>query len=495
MDAVSNIYLIIFLPLLSSLFCQFFKKKSSSFWFTCISCFAVLIFSLKIFPDIIAYEEIISDLSFSTLSLALEFKLDLLGNIFLILLSFLKIAILLFYKNDIDRSLDAKNNSIFYSVFLLHLFSLVGIFTANNLLNLFLFFEIYSFSFFATLSISSDKSLLKVSFKYFALSVFSSLILLFSFFAIYLVFGESNIAKIATSFALLKGENNMFLWLIFSLIIFALVIKFFPLWLYFEKIKSTRLISNFLAVESLFIKTNIGIYLALKFSYFFFGGNLFFSEFDFDIILLFCSLSLIFYSSVKLYKQKHLKVIVAYLCLNNLGFIFAAISLQTMQSLQALFFYLLNFNLINFFLFIFASFLKKYSQSSSITGLKQLDENYVLLSLPLKLVIFFIAGFPLTILFFANWNLVYNSFVFDFEIFLIIAVFVSTFAQSNFAIKLINAFFAGSKKKIEINKDRYVFYLLSFWFLTALIYLTFFLSSFVNALSVRLASYLLSNSL
>jgi formate hydrogenlyase subunit 3/multisubunit Na+/H+ antiporter MnhD subunit len=182
MGVVSNIYLIIFLPLVASLFCQIFARKSLSFWIAFISCIATFFLALKVFPDVLIYEKISNDFELSPLSIALEFRLDLLGMIFLLLLTFLKIVILFFYRTDIERALDDKSIRIFYSVFLLHLFSLVGIFTTNNLLNLFLFFEIYAFSFFATVSISRDSELLKLSFRYFCLNATSSLLILFLFF-------------------------------------------------------------------------------------------------------------------------------------------------------------------------------------------------------------------------------------------------------------------------------------------------------------------------
>lgn len=509
MGTVSNVYLLIFLPLIASLLCQIFSHKSLPFWIAFTSCILEFFLALKIFPDILIYEKISNDFELSPLSIALEFRLDLLGMIFLLLLIFLKIVILFFYRFDIEKFLNEKNNRTFYSVFLLHLFALVGIFTTNNLLNLFLFFEIYAFSFFATLSISKDVDLLKLAFRYFCLNAASSLLILFCFFAIYLIFNETNFDKIAENLALLSAGYSWFLMATFLLLTLAFLVKFFPFWLYFEKFKSSSLIANFLAIDSLFIKTNVGIFLVLKFIYFFFGNHVVFvdfakSKFDLAPILLFLSILLIFYSAAKLYQQKHLKLIAAYLCLNNLGFIFACIALQSVKSLQALFFYLLNFSLVNLLIFIFASFMKRNFATSSISKIWMIRKNHSLLVLPLKLLIFFIAAFPLTILFFANWYLAYTSFSFGFEAFLLIALVLSNFVHVNLAIKLISSFFSknADKKNAEILQEfsflglkKYQFYLASFWFLIITIYMMFFASNLIDGLSLKFASYLLSNSL
>jgi multicomponent Na+:H+ antiporter subunit D len=497
MGTISNIYLLIFIPLIASLCCQIISGKRTPFYLAAFTSILLFFLTLKIFPDILVYEKISNDFELSVLSLALEFKLDIVSINFLILLIFLKIVILFFFRSDIENSLTDRGIRNFYSVFLLHLFALSGIFTSNNLFNLFLFFEIYAFSFFAISSISNDIKLLKISFNYFCLSVASSLLILFVFFVVYLTFGEVNFDRIIASFNLLPPKNYWFIKSIFWLLALAFLLKFFPLWLYFDKLKSASLIGGFLVIDSLFIKTLIGIFLILKFSYFFFGNSLLFSGFDFDPIIILAAISLIFYSAIRLYMQKHLKLICAYLCLNNLGFIIASIALQTTESLQALFFYLISFSLVNLFIFLFAVFLKRHFHTSSIDKIWLIKKSNFSLILPLKLLIFFIAAFPLTFMFFANWYLAFASMKIGFEIFLFVGLILSNFVQVAIALKFANSLFLSDKTREapEFILQNYRFYLLSFWFLIAAIYSVAMLSGVLNNFSLRFASYLLSNTI
>lgn len=499
MNAISNIYLIIFLPLFSSLLCQLIGKKPLPFWIALSSSILLLFLTLKVLPDVLIYEKITNDFELSPLSIALEFRLDVLGIIFLMLLIFLKIVILCYYRYDIEKLLEANGHKVFYSVYLLHLFALVGIFTTNNLLNLFLFFEIYSFAFFATSSISKSLKISKLSFRYYCLNATSSLMILFCCLAIYLVFGELNFSHISEAFAINPSVNSWFIYSIFLILAVAFVIKFFPFWLYFENLKSVSLISNFISIDSLFIKTNVGIFVILKFLYFFFGNHLLFSRFDFSPLIIFIALLLIFYSAIKLYQQKHLKSITVYFCLNNLGFILACLAIQTIESLQAMFFYILNFSLVNLLIFIFATFLKRNFKTSSINKIWLINQNHFLLVLPLKLLIFFIAAFPLSILFFANWYLAYASFTLDFAAFLVVGLIISNFVHVTLAIKLISSFFRKginrTEKSIVLSPRDYTFYLASFWFIIATIYLSSLASNLTNNLSLRFASFLLSNSI
>ena len=495
--AISNIYLLIFLPLVASLCCQILVGKKPTFYFALFTSLLLFILALKTFPLILQSEKISSDFQLSLVSIAIEFKLDLLGISFLILLLFIKIVTLFFFRTDVEKFLDEKSSRAFYSVFLLNLFALVGIFTSNNLFNLFFFFEIYAFSFFAITSISSDLKLLKISFRYFCLSAASSLIMIFCFFGIYLVFGEVNFDAMAQNFYLLDKKNIWFAQTIFLLLAAAIFMRFFPLWLYFRKLRSSSVVASFFIQDSLFIKTLVGVFLILKFVYFFFGNHLVFENINFDPLLILAAIALIFYSAINLYRQKHLKLICMFFCLNNLGFMLAAIPLQSIESIQALFFYVLNFALVNFFIFIFASFLKRYFHTSSIKKIWLLRRNNMALTLPIKLIVFFVISFPLSFMFMGNWYMALSSFRPDFAALILGALMASNFVYIAVAIRLIDSFFSShnSSQMPVLPTKNYYSYLLSFWFLIGGIYASILLASELNSLSLRFASYLFSNTI
>ncbi|MFM6973282.1 MAG: hypothetical protein ACKOXJ_06735, partial [Alphaproteobacteria bacterium] len=156
---ISNIYLLIFLPILASLSCQIFPNKNFCFNITIFSFLAIFILILKIFPDVLIYEKIASDYELSIVSLGLEFSLDLLGIIILAIIIFLEFLVIIFFKKDIDNILNSRHHTNFYSVFLLKIFSLIALILSNNLFNLFFFIEIYSFAFFSIATISFNKKL------------------------------------------------------------------------------------------------------------------------------------------------------------------------------------------------------------------------------------------------------------------------------------------------------------------------------------------------
>jgi len=479
MALISTIYAIIFLPLITSLLCQIFTKNNFSFALT-IACLLIILFSLiKISPEIFSLQTISNDFEIAPLSLALEFKLDASSAIFLFAIILLNLIILLYYWPDIKNFLDNKNSKIFYSVYLLRIFTAIGLVTSNNMLNLFLFLEIYACSFFAIFSISKDIKIAELSFRYFSFNSAASLLILFSFLIIYLIFGSLNLDIIKQN--LVESKDVRFFSVLSILVSIGFIIKFFPFWLYFKNLKNNNLLANFFVVDSLFIKSNLGIFFAIKFSY------LFFTDHVTSIIIIIVAALLIFYSLFRLCQTKHFKLIAIYLCIINLGLILICLALHGKKSDQAAFFYWLNFNLVNLFLFIFATFLKRKFNTSSIDKIFLFATNKSLI-LPLKMLIIFIASFPFTFLFYGNWYLVLESLQFNTKLasaLVICVLAIENFVLLFFAVKIATIVFfearGSSSEKLELKP----FYTISFWSLIIVIYALIFCSDFLGKLSLK----------
>jgi len=498
---ISNIYLLIFIPFIASLSCQIFQFKNAGFSITLASILSIFALTVKIFPDILIYEKVKNDYDLSLLSIALEFSLDLVGIVFLFIILFLEFIILIFYRRDIEKMLTNKNYAFFYSVFLLNLFGLIGIFTTNNLFNLYIFIEIYSFAFFSITTISYNKKLLNISFKNFCLSSASSILILICFFAIYLTFGELNFDKIADNIFLLPKDNIWFLLLIFLLFFLAIIVKFFPLWQYFEKLKSTSLVASFLIIDAFFVKILVGLFLVIKFIYFFFGSNFLFTQYKFSTIIMLIGLLIVMFSSFKIIAEKHLKLICIYFVISNIGFMISAIGLQSIESMQSMFFFMLNFAITNFFIFLFASFVKTNFQTSSLNKMARELQISEAISLPLKLIIPFVIGLPFTLLFFAYWHLALAILDYNLKIIMLLALIVSSFSQLNVAIKIIDAFIFKTNLPDISSKSSKLFIkenfsqILCFWLIIFVIFIIALLSESFNNLSLRFATFLLSNSI
>lgn len=483
MALISTIYAIIFLPLATSLLCQIFTKKNISFALTAACLFVILFLIIKVSPAIFLAQNIANDFELAPLSMALEFKLDVSSTIFIAAVILLNLIILFYYQLDIKNDLNHKDSKIFYSVYLLRVFTTIGVLSSNNLLNLFLFLEVYACSFFAIFSIAKDAKVSRLSFSYFCFNSAAAIVILFCFLIIYLVFGSLNLDIIKQN--LIESKDVRFFAILASLLFIGFVIKFFPFWIYFENLKNNNLLANFFAVDSLFIKANLGIFFAIKFSYLFFIDKMVAN------FIIFLAAILIFYSLFLLYKAKHFKLIAIYLCIINLGLILICLALNTAKSKQAAFFYWLNFNLINLFLFIFATFLKRKFNTSSLDKIL-LTANNKFFAMPLKMLIIFVAAFPFSFLFYGHWYLALD--ILQFSSKPISALITGVLAITNgvflfVAIKIAAKIFIFSNdlapKKLAIEPHKYWLYSISFWLLVILVYGLTFCFDLVNKLSLQ----------
>jgi formate hydrogenlyase subunit 3/multisubunit Na+/H+ antiporter MnhD subunit len=428
----STIYIAIFFPLIASLFCHLLAHKNFAFFIAIFSSFATifLIAQVALFGG-----EATNDFNLSAISLALEFKLDKVSSLLLTSLILAKILSLLFYQKNLKKYLDNQNGGKFYAVFLINIFAITGIFSANNIFNLFLFIEIYHFSYFASTSILKNDKLSRDSFDYFCLNSIASLLILLVFIALFLLTKEVNFDKISSAMPLILNPNLAPL--LFAILLIAMVIKFFPTWLFFKKIKNTNPSIDFFAIDTLFIKSAIGIVLSLKFIHYFFNDDLNFNNISFALILFCLSFVLIIYSAYKIYQQKNLKTLASYCSFNNLFLILGCIAVGNSLSNKAIIFYLLNLITVNLAIFIFASFLKRHFKTANINKISLLKQRNFLSAFPLKLSIFFIAALPFSFLFLGNWYLFNAIFQADYSLILSLAILISMLAQLSLARRLL----------------------------------------------------------
>ena len=429
--------------------------------------------------------------------MALEFSLDIVGIVFLALIIFLLAIIIIFYRQDVRKTLSSKNQSHFYSVQLLNLFSIIGLICSNNIFNIYFFIEIYSFTFFAITTISYNLKLLQLSFKIFCLSAVSSILILICFYAIYLSFDAVNLDKIVENLFLMPIDKMWFIMSVFVILAIAFIFKFFPIWQYFKKITNKSAIANFIMFDAFFIKVLIGMFISLKFTYFFFGSKFIFSYFNLSKILILCAFLLVLFSSIKLYRVKNLKLIYIYLSLNNIGFIILAVAIQSIESLQALFFFLLNFATVNLGFFLLASYLKNNLNILSIKQLDKISNFDSKILIPLKFIIAFIIALPFTFLFFGYWYIGLASFDNNLNFITLIILMFSSFSCFLVAIRIMKNFPANSLQTNNNNDFMIVNYsqIIALWIVIASIILFIFLSDITNQMSLRFASFLTANSI
>ncbi len=435
-------YITLFLPLIASVFCFLLNFKKGDFLVFITTIFLLLVLVVKLSFDFAAGGEIAVDNNLGVLSIATEYRLDSLTMFFLATFLLLKILLAFFYREDFCNHLNAINGKSFYATWLLNIFAIIGIITTNNIFNLFIFVEVYCLTFCAIMTISGDSTIAKLAFRYFCNSALASILLLVGLFLIYFYSDSLKINNINQFLFLteLSGDEikqltgqlklglvkslDLRFWQINLLILAAIWIKFLPIGLYCQMLKSKNLLSNFLLTFSLICNGLIGFYLLFR--------VLEMLNFNQIIVsfLFALGLVLVFYSNYKMLKIKHLKVFAVHFLLLNLGFIFITFLFD--HSFGSNLFYIVNYTFGGLFILVLSRYININYQScnfalfenvaskSLVQGNFFLKKNIAVIAL---IVILFIS--PAAAIFWANWYLSLLVFDYNFEILVLIPIIIT----------------------------------------------------------------------
>ena len=199
-----------------------------------------------------------------------------------------------------------------------------------------------------------------------------------------------------------KIDNSLFgSSLVSWLVVIAVILKFFPINLYFNILKSRDRLSTILLSFVLVTNGVIGFYLLLRILLLLFDGDEIFF-WSAPIV----GFALVLYSNYKMFRTKYLKVFALYFLLTNLGFVL--ITLLVSRSSFASLLYIINYVLSGIVLFCVAKYLANNQKSFQI---KLSKHNFSWQNKIIILVIIItISNLPLTLIFWANWHLALLSF-------------------------------------------------------------------------------------
>ena len=291
-----------------------------------------------------------------------------------------------------------------YEYFLLILFSVFGLnllISSYDLISAYLAIELQALSFYV-LAAFQRRSVFstEAGLKYFILGAFSSGLLLYGFSLIYGITGTTNLVNIK-NFCLdphFEGANIIQIALIFVTAGFLFKIAAFPfhMWspdVYEGSPTSTTIffaIVPKLAIVSFFVRL-------YSFS---------FSSFVdlWEKVLLFAALGSIIYAAFVAIKQNSLKRLLAYSGIGHVGFVLLPLINNSLDGLQAMFFYLLVYMITSLptWALVLACMKGKKNSQNSIGILAGIPTSSPILAILAALAFFSLAGIPPLVGFYAK---------------------------------------------------------------------------------------------
>lgn len=283
-----------------------------------------------------------------------------------------------------------------YEYFLLILFSIFGLnllISSHDLISAYLAIEMQALSFYVLASFQRRSVFsTEAGLKYFILGAFSSGLLLYAFSLIYGITGTTNLINIK-NFCLdpnFEGANIIQIALIFLTAGFLFKIAAFPFHMWSPDVYegSPTSVTIFFAVVPKLAVVSFFVRL-YSFSFSSFADI-------WEKVLLFSALGSIIYSAFVAIKQNSLKRLLAYSSIGHVGFILLPLTTNTLDGLQALFFYMLVYMIgsLPTWAVVLACMNGKKNSQNNISILAGLPTSSPLLGILAALAFFSLAGIP-----------------------------------------------------------------------------------------------------
>lgn len=447
-------YLLFFIPLILAILNNFFYNNRGSHYLLVGGIASMLLLSLSFIPSVAQNDYIASNIGVKGASIITEYKVDLLSIIFIILTLFVNLNKSLFYRRSYIGIASRGVGRFSYVTHFLHLFGIMGVLMTNNIINLLIFMEIYSFTFYALISDSKNYTTSVLSFKYFKNGAIGSIFSLLSCLMLYLIFGTGDIDTISQNMYFVTEQNKLVTSVLFLAFLFGIFFKHFTIWLYITKVRRNSKTSNLSVISAIFTKITLGIYLLLKAFYVIFERELTFDIVNIDILLKLFGTILVVYSFTKAFKRKNLRLTSLFFAVMSIGMMLIGLSLGNYAGIKSVLVYIINYNTAILGFFLITSLFLYSTGHVDYRLIDKLEKNNLLVFLPFTVIIASVLCLPLTMGFFADWYLflgiIQNTSLIDLT--MIIPLTMKWVLCVSFAIKYGGQLFS-SKVNEEENYD------------------------------------------
>ena len=313
--------------------------------------------------------------------------------------------------------------------------------------------------------------------KYFVLSALSSGLLLYGCSLIYGFSGTTNFDLISEN--ILFSEYGNVFGIVFILTGLAFKISAVPFHVWAPDVYegSPTSISLFFAV----VPKIAALTVFIRFLYVPFIGL-----FDqWQIIIIFLSLSSMIFGAIAAIGQKNLKRLIAYCSIGHMGYALAGLAVGTNSGIQSSIIYICIYVIMNLGIFSCLFMLKRDNKFfDNLEDLSGLSKNHPILSLCFLILLFSLAGIPPLAGFFAKFY-IFVSVVEQSMYFLAIVGLISTVVSAFYYLKIIKIIYFDNPKA-KYDKEDFIGSKISLALSTIIVLLYFIYPNWLTALVSRI---------
>jgi NADH-quinone oxidoreductase subunit N len=364
----------------------------------------------------------------------------------IILAKNLILILILFYFVMLHNFFNIQKLPIFeYLVLILiSVFSILMIIQSNHLFLIFIFIELLNLCIYCLLGINKNSNKgIESAFKYFIQSAFATIIGFFGISLIYFTTGSLFLHELS-----ILVSNIDVNWITIVGIYFIMVSIFFKLGIFPLHSWVPEVYQGSIFISLIFIAIFPKIAYIILFFRLYYEFNIIIKIF----CLLFSGISVIYGSIITLY-QTSFRRLLAYGSLVHIGLMVFSISLYTIDSIVAGFFYLIIYITLMLFIFAFMLFLfeKNNNEVVVIDDISQISmkiSNNFLLSNFFVFILFSLSGLPFFIGFISKWYIFINI-LNVYNVGTVIIFLCVSILSASYYIRIIRFFFFFQKRDIK----------------------------------------------
>ncbi|MDC1260315.1 proton-conducting transporter membrane subunit [Pseudomonadota bacterium] len=389
--------LVVICPLMMSLIVVLISNNYLSWLITLVTTFITFIISLLLYQEVQIHSLISYALGNWSPPLGIEYVIDHVSIIPLIIISGIGFLATLFAFKVMPSEIDKDTISKTYSLWLLAIAGLLGLVTTGDAFNLFVFLEISSLASVALVAMGAkkDRQALVAAYTYLIIGAVGATLYVIGVGLLYAITGTLNMADLTERLA--DIENNRALIAGFGFMVVGIMVKaaIFPLhiWLPRAYAYAPSAVSILLAATA--TKASLYILARILFSIFLPSDDLI--NYTLTYIILPLSILAMFAGTIMAIYEKDIKRLLAHSSVAQIGYISLAFSIGTKASIASGFIHMANHALIKGGLFMAVTSMGYYLQRRiTIHSLSGLGKTMPITFFCFVICSLSLAGLPLT---------------------------------------------------------------------------------------------------
>ena len=428
----------VLLPLLGAPLCALLSRPVVAWAFAC--AVAVLTFAASTFLLAAVWQQ-------GAMSYALggwdapwgiEYRIDLLNGLILVLVSGMASLVLLGGRASIWQETPERKRGMFLVAFLLCLAGLQGIAATGDVFNLFVFLEISSLSTYALVAAGKDRRALVAAFNYLIMGTIGATFILIGIGFIYMLTGTLNMTDLAERLPALAESRTAFAAFVFIVVGVCLKLALFPLhlWLPSAYTHAPSMVTVFLAATA----TKVALYVLVRFSFSVFRFEFTTLALPLETVFIVLGLVAVFAGSMVAIFQPDLKRGLAYSSVAQVGYMVIGVGMGTMNGVQAALIHMFNHALMKGALFMALAGIVYQLGSSQFSSLRGMGQRMPVTCACMVLGGLSLIGMPGTAGFVSKWYLVVAAADRE-QWFLVVAILAGSLLTAVYMWRVVEAFY------------------------------------------------------